>query len=192
MSRVIFVFVFVASGVGEELLDRILERIMEQGMERGEIADGVLAQNERQREDLWRLREDISESQRGSVKNDVSVPIGRVPEFLAEAARRVEATAPGSRPCPFGHIGDGNIHYNILAPGSEGADAFRARCGEALIDAVTELVVSLEGSFSAEHGVGQLRRDMMERYKSPQALMLMRKLKAVMDPEGRLNPGKMV
>lgn len=187
-----YVLLELASGVGEEFLDMMLERIMKQGMEREEIADGVLAQNERQREDLWRLREGISESQRGSVKNDVSVPIGRVPEFLAEAARRVEAAAPGSRPCPFGHIGDGNIHYNILAPESEGADIFRNRCGEALIDAVAELVVSLRGSFSAEHGVGQLRRDMMERYKSPEALMLMRKLKAVMDPEGRLNPGKVV
>jgi FAD/FMN-containing dehydrogenase len=89
-------------------------------------------------------------------------------------------------------MGDGNIHYNILAPESVEPREFRARDGEALIDAVSDLAMSMHGSFSAEHGIGQLRRSMMERYKSPEALDLMRKLKAVMDPDGVLNPGKVV
>ncbi|MGA8258933.1 MAG: FAD-binding oxidoreductase, partial [Arenicellales bacterium] len=113
-----YVLLELASGAAGEYLDSVLESIMEEGMNCGAILDGVLAQNERQREELWQLRELISEAQRESVKNDVSVPIGSLPRFLQEAASRVEDIAPGARPCPFGHIGDGNIHYNILAPQS--------------------------------------------------------------------------
>jgi len=182
----------LASGAGGDFLDAMLERIMEQGMEAGGVHDGVLAQNERQRGELWQLRERISEAQRQSVKNDVSVPISSLPAFLDEAAAAVAWVAPGARPCPFGHIGDGNIHYNILAPESADPVAFRTRHGEALVEAVSDLAMSLAGSFSAEHGVGQLRRAMMARYKSPEALSLMRRLKAMMDSEGRLNPGKVV
>jgi len=187
-----YVLVELASGADESFLDAMLEHVMDQGMERGEVQDGVLAQNERQRADLWRLRESISEAQKGSVKNDVSVPISRLPEFLDAAAGRVAGVAPGARPCPFGHIGDGNIHYNILAPGGEDTDAFRSRHGGALVDAVCDLAMSMGGSFSAEHGVGRLRRPMMSRYKSPQALALMRKLKSSLDPDGILNPGKVL
>jgi len=187
-----YVLVELASGADGELLDGMLERIMEAGMDSGWILDGVLAQNERQREELWQIREHISESQKGSVKNDVSVPISGLPDFLDEAAHRVEETAPGSRPCPFGHIGDGNIHYNILAPEGEDPDNFTAAQGEPLIEAVCDLAMRFGGSFSAEHGIGQLRRAMMERYKSPEALVLMRQLKKMMDPDGILNPGKVI
>ncbi len=187
-----YVLMELASGADGAVLDGMLERIVERGMEDGDILDGVLAQNERQREELWQLRELISEAQKQSVKNDVSVPIASLPRFLAEAGQKVKASVPGARPCPFGHIGDGNIHYNILGPESADAADFRRRYGEALIDAVSDLAMSLDGSFSAEHGVGQLRRDMMERYKSPEALALMRKLKSIMDPDGILNPGKVV
>ncbi|MBS1269947.1 MAG: putative FAD-linked oxidoreductase [Gammaproteobacteria bacterium] len=187
-----YVLIELASAAGGGILDGMLEQIMEQGMGSHGIVDGVLAQNERQREALWHIRELISEAQKGSVKNDVSVPISRLPQFLEKAAQCVEATSPGSRPCPFGHIGDGNVHYNILAPQSEEPADFRARSGEALIAAVTDLAMSMDGSFSAEHGIGQLRLGMMERYKSPEALGLMKKLKRSMDPAGVLNPGKIV
>jgi D-lactate dehydrogenase (cytochrome) len=187
-----YVLLELATGAAGELLDGMIESIMEKGMESRDILDGVLAQNERQRRELWELRELISEAQRESVKNDVAVPIASLPRFLEEAAKRVGAVVPGARPCPFGHMGDGNIHYNILAPESVEPREFRARDGEALIDAVSDLAMSMHGSFSAEHGIGQLRRSMMERYKSPEALDLMRKLKAVMDPDGVLNPGKVV
>jgi len=182
----------LASGAVGDFLDAMLERVMEQGMSAGQVGDGVLAQNERQRGELWQLRERIPEAQRESVKNDISVPISRLPGFLAEAARVVERVAPGARPCPFGHIGDGNIHYNILAPALVEPFEFRSRFGEALVEAVSDLAMSLGGSFSAEHGIGQLRRAMMERYKSPQALSLMRKLKTMMDPADTLNPGKVI
>lgn len=187
-----YVLLELAGAVDAEVLDTMLERVVERGMESGAVTDGVLAQNERQREELWQLRELISEAQKASVKNDVSVPVADLPRFLEQARRQVADTAPGARPCPFGHIGDGNIHYNILAPdGADPAD-FRRRHGEALIDAVSDLVMSMHGSFSAEHGVGQLRRAMLQRYKSPEALDLMRKLKDAMDPENVLNPGKVL
>ncbi|HSH42870.1 MAG TPA: FAD-linked oxidase C-terminal domain-containing protein, partial [Arenicellales bacterium] len=124
--------------------------------------------------------------------NDVSVPISSLPRFLDEAGRRVAELAPGARPCPFGHLGDGNLHYNILGPAGEDPDAFRRQYGAGLVDAVSDLVMSMKGSFSAEHGVGRLRREMMERYKAPEALMLMRKLKQTLDPDGILNPGKVI
>lgn len=187
-----YVLMELASGADGQLLDGILERIVEQGMDSGGVLDGVLAQNERQREELWQLRELISEAQNDSVKNDVSVPISSLPRFLEEAGRRVASVVSDARPCPFGHIGDGNLHYNILAPESTDPAGFRSRHGEALVDAVSDLAMGMNGSFSAEHGVGQLRRAMMERYKSPEALALMRKLKTMMDPDGILNPGKVV
>ena len=187
-----YVLLELASAAGGEYLDGMLERIVEKGMEAGGIRDGVLAQNERQRGELWGIRESISEAQRGSVKNDVSVPVSRVPRLLQEAAGRVESIARGARPCPFGHIGDGNIHYNILPPQGEDMGAFRQRSGAPLVEAVSDLAMSLGGSFSAEHGVGQLRRDMMGRYKSREALEIMRKLKAMMDPDNVLNPGKVL
>lgn len=187
-----YILLELASAADAKFLDDMLERIMERGMETGEILDGVLAQNERQREELWMIRESISEAQKWSVKNDVSVPVSRIPELLKQAAERVKETSPGARPCPFGHIGDGNIHYNILPPRGEKMDTFRAEFGELLSDAICDLAMSLEGSFSAEHGVGQLRRDMVKRYKSVEALEMMRKLKAMMDPDNVLNPGKVL
>lgn len=187
-----YVLLELASGADEEILDRLLERILERGMDDGAVRDGVLAQSERQRAELWALREQISEAQKHSVKNDVAVPISRLPRFLDEAAQRVAARAPDARPCPFGHFGDGNLHYNILAPVGADAAAFRQRHGAALIEGISDLAMRFDGSFSAEHGIGQLRRPMMERYKSPEALVLMRQLKQMLDPQGILNPGKVL
>ena len=115
-----YILLELISGGGETLNDRKLENMLAEGMEQGGISDGTIAQNESQRSQLWQLREDISPAQKESVKNDISVPVPAVPELLREAPNVVESIAPGARPCPFGHIGDGNIHYNILGPGGHG------------------------------------------------------------------------
>jgi FAD/FMN-containing dehydrogenase len=166
--------------------------MLEQGLGDGSILDGTIAQSEGQRDQLWRLRENISPAQKESVKNDVSVPISCIPDLLLQAPRVVEAIAPGARPCPFGHIGDGNIHYNIVGPADMDPDEFRHSFGQKLIDGINRLVLSLDGSFSAEHGVGQLRRAELYKYKDSLGIELMQRIKAAIDPEGVLNPGKVI
>ncbi len=171
-----------------------LESVLEAALELGEASDAVLAESEAQRAALWRLREEHSEGQRlagPTVKNDVSVPVSRVPEFLARATAVCEALVAGVRVVPFGHLGDGNIHFNLLAP--EGADpaAFLAR-GEAILQAVGEVVRGLDGSFSAEHGVGRLKAHMLEEWRGGAELDMMRRIKAALDPGGLMNPGKVL
>ena len=169
-----------------------LEDIFTRGLEEGSILDGTIAQSDSQRESLWRIRESISPAQRESVKNDVSVPVSRVAELLERAPEIVERTAPGARPCPFGHIGDGNIHYNILGPADLDPKIFRQQYGEKLVNAINDLVVSMGGSFSAEHGIGKLRRDDLYRYKDEVDIELMKRLKSAFDPDNLLNPGKVI
>ncbi len=187
-----YVLIELSSGSTRGELRAMLDAIMEAGVQAEEILDGVVAQSVQQRERLWRLRELIPEAQRGSIKNDVSVPTSEIATFLGRGEGLVRRLAPGARPCPFGHLGDGNIHYNILAP--EGADPaeFRRTAGEALIKGVSDLVMSMEGSFSAEHGVGRLRRDFLLAYEEPAAIELMRAIKAALDPSGIMNPGKLL
>ena len=136
----------------------------------------------------------MSEVQRregGSIKHDVSLPLNAIPGFLEEAARRVAALVPGARPVPFGHLGDGNIHYNISQPVEMEKQAFLARRAE-VNAAVHGLVASLKGSISAEHGIGQVKRDLLRETKDPTALAAMRAIKAALDPKGVLNPGKLL
>lgn len=187
-----YVLLELAAGASEDFLDRILEEVMQQGIEADWIIDGVLAQNERQRAELWQIRESISTSQRGSVKNDISVPISSMADFLETALMKVKEIAPRARPCPFGHIGDGNLHYNILPPVDQKPDLFRHQYGEQLVAMIAELAMNMRGSFSAEHGVGQLRRDMLYQYKSDTAIDLMQRIKKTLDPKGLLNPGKVI
>lgn len=187
-----YILLELASGTGATLHQEQLETMLEQGLADGSILDGTIAQSEGQRELLWYLRETISPAQKESVKNDVSVPISCIPDLLQQAPIVVEAIAPGARPCPFGHIGDGNIHYNILGPADMDADVFRHSYGQKLIDGINRLVMSMAGSFSAEHGVGQLRRAELYKYKDPLDIELMQRIKAAIDPEGVLNPGKIV
>ena len=177
------------SGVGARM-----ESMLEQAFEAGVITDAMIAQSEQQRADLWRLREAIVEAQAiegASIKHDVSVPVSRVPEFLKRAAEAVETACPGTRPYAFGHVGDGNIHYNLSQPSALAAEDFLAR-EQALHDAVHDLTHALGGSFSAEHGVGQIKRDEVARYKNPAAVALMRRMKAAIDPNGIMNPGKLL
>jgi len=162
--------------------------------EAGLVTDAVLAANEAQRSALWRLRESMSEAQKpegGSIKHDVSVPIGAVPDFLAEASAAVLRRTPGARIVAFGHIGDGNIHFNVSQPVGADKAAFLTDW-EAMNEVVHAIVERYQGSFSAEHGIGQLKRALLARKKDPTALDVMRRLKAALDPDGLLNPGKLL
>jgi FAD/FMN-containing dehydrogenase len=160
----------------------------------GLIVDGVVAQSLSQREALWKLRDSLSESQKpegGSIKHDVSVPISSIPRFLDEAARAVIAALPGARPVPFGHIGDGNIHFNISQPAGADKGAFLARWEE-INRIVHDIVHGLGGSISAEHGIGAAKVDEITHYKSAAALETMRAIKRALDPLNIMNPGKVV
>jgi FAD/FMN-containing dehydrogenase len=171
-----------------------LESILEQGFESGIVDDAVIAENLAQRMAFWKLREDISWAQKpegGSIKHDISVPVAAVPAFIAEANEAVVKTVPGARPVPFGHLGDGNIHYNVSQPiGADTAD-YLARWHE--VNAVVfEIVLRMGGSISAEHGIGVLKRDELPDVKDPTAIALMRAIKAQFDPLGIMNPGKVL
>ena len=171
-----------------------LERVLERALEDGTVTDAAFAESEAQRLALWKLREEHSEAQKregASVKNDVSVPVSHVPELLRLCEAAVAALIPGVRCVAFGHIGDGNIHFNFAQP--EGADgaAFLAQ-DHAIMDAVGAVVRELDGSFSAEHGVGQLKPYMMPGWRGGVELETMRRIKAALDPAGLMNPGKVL
>lgn len=171
-----------------------LEEVLATAMERGLIGDAAIADSIDQRRAFWRLREFIVEAQKlegGSIKHDISVPIAAVPEFITQADAAVEALIPGARPVPFGHLGDGNIHYNVSQPVGADKEAYLARWQE-MNDCVHAVVRKLGGSISAEHGIGRLKREDLVRVKDPVALDLMRALKRTLDPKGILNPGKVV
>jgi FAD/FMN-containing dehydrogenase len=162
--------------------------------ERGLIEDATIAESLDQAKAFWHIREILPEVQKpegGSVKHDVSVPIALVPQFLEQADAAVEKLIPGIRPVPFGHVGDGNIHYNVSQPVGADKEAFLARWYE--VNAVVDDVVAkLGGSISAEHGIGVMKRDLLPGVKDPVALNLMRTLKRTLDPNNILNPGKVV
>ena len=171
-----------------------LETVLEAAMADGTVTDAAIAASDAQRAGLWKLREEHAEAQKregASVKNDVSVPVSRVPEMLRRGEAAVAALVPGVRCVAFGHIGDGNIHFNFEQPeGGDGA-AFLARDHE-IMDAVGAVVRELDGSFSAEHGVGQLKPYMMPGWRGGAELDAMRRIKAALDPAGLMNPGKML
>jgi FAD/FMN-containing dehydrogenase len=171
-----------------------LEGLLADALEASLALDATLAASMAQARDLWRLREGISEAQKfegGNIKHDVSVPIARIPEFIAQADAAIERICPGARPIPLGHFGDGNVHYNIAQPVGMDRNAFMA-LSHAFNRAVHDLSVALGGSFSAEHGIGRMKRAELARLKDPVALDVMRAIKAAFDPNGILNPGKVV
>ena len=175
-------------------LEEAMTAMLAEAHELGLIEDAAIAATLEQRADFWRLRESISDVQKqegGSIKHDVSVPLGAVPEFLAEATAAVERFLPGARVVAFGHLGDGNIHFNVSQPIGADKAAFLARW-EAMNELVHDIVARYAGSFSAEHGIGQLKRDLLARAKDPAALDVMRKIKAALDPLGIMNPGKVL
>ena len=172
----------------------ILETLLSEGLSCGSIGDARVAVSQPQRTALWQLREQMSDVQKhegGSIKHDVSLPIARVPEFLDRAAKIVEDICPGARPVPFGHLGDGNVHYNVSQPPGMDRAQFLA-LWESMADAVHGLVGEMGGSISAEHGIGQMKREALARVKDPVALELIRAIKAAFDPNGILNPGKLI
>jgi FAD/FMN-containing dehydrogenase len=147
--------------------------------------EAVLAQSDEQSRQLWRIRESIPEAQFSNVKHDVSVPVSRTPELIERAGQALRAAIPEARPYVFGHVGDGNLHYNV---GPEALIARRAEVNRIVYHAVAEL----GGSISAEHGLGQLKRDDIRHHKAPLELELMRALKKALDPNGLMNPGKLL
>lgn len=175
-------------------LDEAVEAFLGEALEKGIVTDAALAGSLTQRADFWKLREMMSEVQTyegGSIKHDVSVPVHAQPEFLKRAIAVVEAMVPGCRPVPFGHLGDGNIHFNVSQPVGADKAAYLARWSE-MNEAVHAIVTELKGSISAEHGIGRLKRDLLPGVKDPVELDLMRALKQTLDPKGILNPGAMV
>ncbi|WP_298266895.1 FAD-binding oxidoreductase [uncultured Bradyrhizobium sp.] len=171
-----------------------LEAILAQGMEDGIVDDAVIAANLSQRQGFWKLRDEMSAAQKpegGSIKHDISVPVAAVPAFIAEANAAVVKLIPGARPVPFGHLGDGNIHYNVSQPVGGNAADFLARWHD-MNAVVFEIVLRMGGSISAEHGIGVLKRDELPDVKDKVAIELMRSIKAMLDPHGIMNPGKVL
>jgi D-lactate dehydrogenase (cytochrome) len=171
-----------------------LERCLGEAIEAGEITDGLLAESEAQRIALWYLREGIVNAQPregACIKHDIAVPVAGIPAFVTEAIAALAKAYPTARLLCFGHLGDGNLHFNVLQPTGGDSGAFSATSGP-LNGLVHDLVSAHRGSISAEHGIGQLRRDELKRLKSPVALGVMRQVKAALDPHGRFNPGKVL
>jgi FAD/FMN-containing dehydrogenase len=168
------------------------EAYLAAAFERGLIEDAVLASSAAQAKALWKLRESISESQKhegGSIKHDISVPVSSIPAFVREALAAAERLIPGIRPVPFGHVGDGNLHFNFTQPLSMDKQVYLDRW-QALNRVVHDIVVTHGGSISAEHGIGVLKREEARRYKSEVELDLLRRIKQALDPKGIMNPGK--
>ena len=171
-----------------------LETVLEQALADGLVQDAAIAESDAQRAAIWRLREEHSEAQKregASVKNDVSVPVSKVPELIERATAACEALIPGVRCVPFGHMGDGNIHFNLEQP--EGADpAWFLAQDHAIMDTVNAVVRDLGGSFSAEHGIGLLKPYMMPDWRGGAELAVMQRIKHALDPRGIMNPGKVL
>ena len=171
-----------------------LESALGEAIERGTASDAAIAQSEAQGAELWSLREHIPEAQRRdgpNIKHDIGLPVSSIPEFLAEAKAALDAALPGVRYFTFGHLGDGNLHYNLASPPGTAPSAFleaSARANRIVYD----LVARFGGSFSAEHGVGQLKREELTRYKPAVEVELMRRIKRALDPQDLLNPGKVL
>ena len=163
-------------------------------MERGLVLDAALAQNEAQARAFWGLRENHSESQKRegpSIKHDISVSVSKIPAFMSEGLAAMKKALPECRPVPFGHVGDGNNHFNCQAPPGWDKARFMAHA-EAISGAVYDLVVSHGGSISAEHGIGQLKVDELAHYRSRIELDTMRSIKRALDPQNLMNPGKIL
>jgi FAD/FMN-containing dehydrogenase len=176
-------------------LQAVLEEVLENGMADGSVLDAAVAQTEAQRAELWRLREITAgghqHQEGGLIKHDISVPVSQVPRMIERGTAAVVAALPGTRVIPFGHAGDGNLHFNLVQPVGHDAQAFFA-LRERMNRIVHDIVDELGGSISAEHGIGLLKVDEMKRYKQPLELDLMRSLKSAIDPLGIMNPGKVL
>ncbi|MEP6828013.1 MAG: FAD-binding oxidoreductase, partial [Aestuariivirga sp.] len=174
--------------------DDALEKCLEEALAQGVVSDAAIAQTQAQRQAFWHLRESLSESQKfegGSIKHDVSVPVSKVPEFIAAATKAVETFMATARVCAFGHLGDGNIHFNVSQPVGIDKATYLAQWS-AMNEVVFAEVLKRSGSISAEHGIGRLKAPDMLKIKSPLEIELMRGLKKLLDPKNILNPGRVL
>ncbi|WP_153109971.1 FAD-binding oxidoreductase [Propionivibrio limicola] len=188
-----YLLVEISSSNDEGTLAAALEAFLEKAFERGDVTDAVIAQNIEQAKRLWTLRENISEAQKiegFSIKHDIAVPVSRIGEFLARAGAALENAFPGIRIVAFGHVGDGNLHYNQSKPEAGENTAFLAAQSQ-VNRIVYDIVHSLGGTISAEHGIGQLKRSELLRYKSSVEMKMMLEIKQALDPKGLMNPGKL-
>lgn len=189
-----YVLVEISSGRSREDARALIEDILSAGIENGLAADAVIAESLAQAAAFWRLRETMSEAQRPegvSIKHDISVPVAAIPDFIDEAGRAVRGIVPGARFVTFGHMGDGNLHYNVSQPEGAPGEAFKARYRE-VNDLVHDVVRAFAGSISAEHGIGQMKRDELVATAPPVATDLMRRIRNAFDPAGIMNPGKLI
>jgi FAD/FMN-containing dehydrogenase len=189
-------YVLIEVGAGGQGLDIVnaTEMALAESIDQGLVIDAVVAQNGAQGEQFWRMRESLAEVQKeegGSIRHDISVPVSQVPTFLDQATAAVLRLMPDARPMPFGHVGDGNIHFNIVKPVNIDAKTFQARTRE-INEVVHDILLALGGSISAEHGIGAVRRAELARTGDPLELELMSVLKATLDPQGLMNPGKLL
>lgn len=171
-----------------------VEGVLEAAMEHGGVTDAVIAASGRQAHELWALREHVPEAQRldgPSIKHDISVAVSRIPEFIASAGARLQALMPGIRIVCFGHVGDGNLHYNQSKPRAMDDAAFRAQ-EDAVHDIVHDVAARLGGSISAEHGIGRLKQHAFLQYKPAVAIDVMQRIKHALDPRGTFNPGRLL
>ena len=188
------VLIELSGGRPDSGLRQTLEALLADGLERGQVLDAVLAASEAQARAIWKLRDSMSEAQKpegGSIKHDISVPVSRIPDFIARATRAVETLIPGVRIVAFGHIGDGNVHFNPSQPVGADKERFLAQW-ESVNRIVHDIAAELGGSISAEHGLGRMKREEITHYKSALEIELMRSLKRTLDPKGILNPGKVL
>ncbi len=188
-----YVLLELASPALHGLADTMIG-LLAAGQEAGLVENAAVAASLEQRNVFWRWREFLPDAQKdegGSIKHDISVPVAMVPRFLDAALRVVEDIIPGARPVPFGHLGDGNVHFNISQPIGADRSAFLARWNEVSKE-INSIVVACEGSISAEHGIGVLKRDLLPGLKDPVAMEIMRALKRTLDPNNTLNPGKVL
>ncbi len=189
-----YVLMEISSGAEAESARALVEAIFEEAANQGLVEDAALAETIEHRKAFWHLRHGMSEVQKqegGSIKHDISVPVASIPEFLEKAIAAVEAQIPGCRPVPFGHMGDGNIHFNVSQPVDADKEAFIARWDE-VNETVHRIVADLNGSISAEHGIGRLKRALLKEIKDPVEYEMMQKIKMAFDPNGILNPGRIL
>jgi FAD/FMN-containing dehydrogenase len=189
-----YVLCELSSSRAAEPLDALLEEALGAALARGLVLDAALVRSERERAALWKLRETIPEAQRhegASLKHDISLPVAALPEFVARAAAWVAAQVPEGRLVAYGHVGDGNLHFNISQLPTADRERFLGRAAQ-VRRAIHDMVREFAGSFSAEHGVGRTKVAELERYASPVELDLMRAVKRALDPHGIMNPGKVL
>jgi FAD/FMN-containing dehydrogenase len=179
----------------EEHARAAFEGLMESAMDKGWVTDAVVAESLAQAQVLWQIRETIPLAQADeglNIKHDISVPVSRIPQFVAETDALLQSKIPGIRLVNFGHLGDGNLHYNVQAPQGEDGAAFLRDFEDTVNTWVFDQVKAFDGSISAEHGVGSLKAEKLIHYKDPTALAMMKAIKQALDPQNIMNPGRVI